>query len=147
MHSGYARHRPQLIESGVRLLEQQPHGRGSDISLFGSKGTGLHTKAFVADERIGFIGSFNFDPRSASLNTEMGVLFEHPPLAKKMREVFALETSPSLSYRVLLSEDRKLRWEGDTQGALRVFNREPETHWSRRLAVWLIGWLPIQSQL
>ena len=146
VHSGYARHRPQLIKGGVRLFELQPHGRASDISLFGSSGTGLHTKAFVADERLGFIGSFNFDPRSASLNTEMGVLFEHIPLAKKMREVFELETSPSMSYQVSLS-DGKLRWEGDSHGALRVFNREPETHWSRRLAVWLIAWLPIQSQL
>ena len=146
VHSGYARHRPQLINGGVRLFELQPHGRASDISLFGSSGTGLHTKAFVADERLGFIGSFNFDPRSASLNTEMGVLFEHVPLAKKMREVFELETSPSMSYHVSLS-DGKLRWEGDSHGALRVFNREQETHWSRRLAVWLIAWLPIQSQL
>jgi cardiolipin synthase C len=146
VHSGYARHRPQLIKGGVRLFELQPHGRASDISLFGSSGTGLHTKAFVADERLGFIGSFNFDPRSASLNTEMGVLFEHIPLAKKMREVFELETSPSMSYQVSMS-DGKLRWEGDSHGALRVFNREPETHWSRRLAVWLIAWLPIQSQL
>src|SRR5215208_7225981 len=67
VHSGYARHRPQLIKAGVRLFELQPNGRASDISLFGSSGTGLHTKAFVADERLGFIGSFNFDPRSASL--------------------------------------------------------------------------------
>jgi cardiolipin synthase C len=147
VHSGYARQRPQLIKGGVRLFELQPHGRASDISLFGSRGTGLHTKAFVADERIGFIGSFNFDPRSASLNTEMGVLFEHPPLAKKMREVFALETAPPLSYRVSLSEDGKLRWEGHIHGESTIFNREPETRWSRRLAVWLIAWLPIQSQL
>ena len=46
VHSGYSRHRPQLIKGGVRLFELQPHGLGSDISLFGSKGTGLHTKAF-----------------------------------------------------------------------------------------------------
>jgi cardiolipin synthase C len=147
VHSGYSRHRRRLIKGGVRLFELQPHGLGSDISLFGSKGTGLHTKAFVADSRIGFIGSFNFDPRSASLNTEMGVLFEHPPLARKMREVFELETSPLMSYRVSLSKDGQLRWEGGAQGAKKVFNREPETHWSRRLAVWLIAWLPIQSQL
>src|SRR3954453_23296414 len=103
--------RRQLINAGVRLFELQPNGRASDISLFGSSGTGLHTKAFVADERLGFIGSFNFDPRSASLNTEMGVLFEHTPLAKKMREVFELETSPSMSYQVSMSHG-KLRWEG-----------------------------------
>ena len=73
VHSGYTRHRLQLIKGGVRLFELQPHGRASDISLLGSSGKGLHTKALVADERLGFIGSFNFDPRSASLNTEMGV--------------------------------------------------------------------------
>jgi putative cardiolipin synthase len=147
VHSGYARYRAQLIKGGVRLFELQPHGRASDISLFGSSGTGLHTKAFVADERIGFIGSFNFDPRSASLNTEMGVLFEHSPLAKKMRELFECEAAPSMSYRLSLSEDGKLRWEGEAHGALRISTREPETHWPRRLAVRLIAWLPIHSQL
>ncbi len=147
VHSGYARYRPQLIKGGVRLFELQPYGRASDISLFGSSGTGLHTKAFVADERIGFIGSFNFDPRSASLNTEMGVLFDHSPLAKKMRELFKYETAPSMSYRLSLSGDGKLRWEGEAEGALRIYSREPETHWPRRLAVRLIGWLPIHSQL
>ena len=146
VHSGYARHRAQLIRGGVRLFELQPHGRASDISLFGSSGTGLHTKAFVADERLGFIGSFNFDPRSASLNTEMGVLFEHVPLAKKMREVFELETSPSMSYRVSLC-DGKLRGRISPTDHRGSSTHEPETHWSRRLAVWLIAWLPIQSQL
>ena len=147
VHSGYARYRPQLIKGGVRLFELQPYGHESDISLFGSSGTGLHTKAFVADERIGFIGSYNFDPRSASLNTEMGVLFDHFPLARKMRELFAYETAPSMSYRLLSSEDGKLQWQGQANGALRGFNREPETHWRRRLVVRLIGWLPIHSQL
>ena len=147
VHSGYARYRSQLIKGGVRLFELQPHGRASNISLFGSSGTGLHTKAFVADERIGFIGSYNFDPRSASLNTEMGVLFDHSPLAKKMRKLFESETSPSMSYRLSLSEDGKLRWEGEAYGARRTSNQEPETRWPRRLAVRLIAWLPIHSQL
>ena len=138
---------PQLINGRVRLFELQPYGRASHISLFGSSGTGLHTKAFVADERIGFIGSYNFDPRSASLNTEMGVLFEHSPLAKKMRDLFAYETAPSMSYQLSLSEDGKLQWEGASCGALRIYNREPETRWPRRLAVRLIAWLPIHSQL
>jgi cardiolipin synthase C len=147
VHSGYARYRLQLVKGGVRLFELQPYGRASDISLFGSSGTGLHTKAFVADERIGFIGSYNFDPRSASLNTEMGVLFDHCPLAKKMRELFEYETAPSMSYRPSLSEDGKLRWQGEAKGALRRYDRDPETYWPRRLAVRLIAWLPIHSQL
>ena len=46
-----------------------------------------------------------------------------------------------------LSEDGRLRWEGDAYGALRFSNRELETRWPRRLAVRLITWLPIHSQL
>ena len=121
VHSGYAQYRPQLIKGGVRLFELPPYGHTSDISLFGSSGTGLHTKAFVADERIGFIGSYNFDPRSASLNTEMGVLFDHSPLAKKMRELFAYETAPSMSYRLSTIGGRKASMEDQASGALRGF--------------------------
>ena len=94
VHSGYVRYRPQLIKGGVRLFELQPYGRAADISLFGSSGTGLHTKAFVADEHIGFIGSFNFDPRSASLNTEMGVLFEHSRLPGRCANCLSTRPRP-----------------------------------------------------
>ncbi|GAB4510552.1 MAG: phospholipase D family protein [Sulfuricaulis sp.] len=39
------------------------------------KGTriGLHSKSFVVDDRIAWIGSHNFDPRSASFNSELAV--------------------------------------------------------------------------
>jgi Phosphatidylserine/phosphatidylglycerophosphate/cardiolipin synthases and related enzymes len=61
----------------------------------------LHAKTFAFDRRIGFIGSYNLDPRSSKLNTEMGVLFDCPPLAKAS----ARETERELSrnaYRVEL---------------------------------------------
>jgi hypothetical protein len=41
----------------------------------------LHAKTFAIDGRRIFVGSFNFDPRSAMLNTEMGVLVESPRIA------------------------------------------------------------------
>ena len=74
VHSGYARYRTPLLEAGVALFELKPRGE-LDSSLFGSSGASLHTKAFVVDDAAGFIGSFNIDPRSISLNTEMGLLF------------------------------------------------------------------------
>ena len=48
--------------------------------MFGSGGASLHPKAFVADDAVTFVGSFNLDPRSANLNTEMGAFVEesHP---------------------------------------------------------------------
>jgi putative cardiolipin synthase len=34
----------------------------------------LHAKTAVFDRKITFVGSFNLDPRSVNLNTEMGLL-------------------------------------------------------------------------
>ena len=95
----------------MQLFELQPFGHQPNISVFGSKGASLHTKAFTVDDRAGFIGSFNFDPRSVSLNTEMGIVFEHRRLVAELRRRFQLETSPQTSYRLELA-DGALRWEG-----------------------------------
>jgi putative cardiolipin synthase len=147
VHGGYAPCRVPLLKGGVRLFELQPHAQPSDISLFGSSGAGLHAKAFAVDDRSGFIGSFNFDPRSASLNTEMGVLFEHPALVEEMLDLFGRETTPQISYRLYLGEGDKLRWEGAVDGVRATFTREPEVGFLRRTLVKIVGLLPIQSQL
>jgi putative cardiolipin synthase len=124
----------------------QPYARSPGISLFGSSGASLHTKAFTVDGRAGFIGSFNFDPRSASLNTEMGVLFEHRALVREMNETFAQETVLSVSYRLCL-DGGELRWEGEAKGVRTTFDREPEASFLRCMVAKIVGFLPIQSQL
>ena len=53
--------------------------------MFGSGGASLHTKAFVTDDAATFVGSFNLDPRSANLNTEMGAFVEDLTLADQLR--------------------------------------------------------------
>ena len=55
---------------GVELHELKRGGQEGQ-SLFGSSGASLHTKAFVVDGELTFVGSFNLDPRSAYLSTEM----------------------------------------------------------------------------
>ena len=37
---------------------------------------GIHTKSFVIDGQQALIGSFNFDPRSRDLNSEIGLLID-----------------------------------------------------------------------
>ena len=113
------------------------------MSLFGSRGASLHTKAFTVDGKTGFVGSMNFDPRSASLNTEMGVLFTHPALVKEVEAIFDAETSPENSFRLSLDRGR-LRWH-DRDG--HILRREPEAGFWRRLIAGVIGVLPIESQL
>lgn len=45
----------------------------------------LHAKSLVVDETIAFIGSYNLDPRSENLNTEVGLLIEDDALARELR--------------------------------------------------------------
>ena len=145
VHSGYAPYRKPLLEAGVDLFELKPRG-ARDSSLFGSSGASLHTKAFAVDGETGFIGSFNVDPRSISLNTEMGVLFHDPDATAALERLFRTRTEGRHSYRVLL-RDRTLRWEDASAVPPQEWEHEPETRWWQRAAVRVLERLPIESQL
>ncbi|MFN3672985.1 MAG: phospholipase D family protein [Bosea sp. (in: a-proteobacteria)] len=146
-HGAYAQYRAALIAGGVRLYELQPYARKHEISAFGSSGASLHTKAFTVDGKRGFIGSLNFDPRSASVNTEMGVLFEQPELIARMRELFRLDTDPRASYGVSLQPGGGLSWRGLRNGRTQIYDNDPGASLARRTLAFLIGLMPIQSQL
>lgn len=45
----------------------------------------LHAKSLVIDEDVAFIGSYNLDPRSENLNTEVGLLVEDRDFARGLR--------------------------------------------------------------
>jgi putative cardiolipin synthase len=111
VHAGYSRYREALLRGGVRLYELKPTAPDAEAAaerrrrgLSGSSGASLHAKTFSVDRNRIFIGSFNFDPRSARLNTEMGIVVESPPLATQLSSAFDREI-PRLAYEVRLSPD------------------------------------------
>ena len=151
VHTGYARQRRELLKGGVELYEMKRKagseaGR-SQISVTGSSGASLHTKAMVIDRRWVFIGSMNLDPRSAFLNTEMGVLVDSRELAAQVREQFEHTVAPELSYRVVVEPGEGLVWYDRVQGRERRLEREPDASVGRRLGVTLLRLLPIDSLL
>lgn len=146
VHGAYANYRKRLLRAGVALFELQPFSHQAKISIFGSKGASLHTKAFTVDASTGFVGSFNFDPRSVSLNAEMGVLFNDEHLVAELRRRFRHEILPQTSYAVSL-RDGRLTWTGVDQGQMHQYAREPEASLSRRILAALVRYLPIESQL
>ncbi len=146
VHGAYANYRKRLLRNGVKLFELQPFSRQPAISVFGSKGASLHTKAFTVDDKIGFVGSFNFDPRSVSLNSEMGVLFEDENLVSELRHRFQSEISPEASYRLELKHN-VLHWHGYDEGKFQDYTHEPEAGFFRRILAALVRHLPIESQL
>ena len=146
VHSGYARYRPRLLEHGVRLHELRPYAAQARPGMR-REGASLHTKAFVLDDERGFVGSFNVDPRSKDLNTEMGVVFDDAVLAAQVRAEYLRLTTPPLSYRVYRNEDGELRWLDGTQTPPVVLTHEPDVGpWSRAV-VRMFGWLPIEPHL
>ena len=144
VHAGYRGYRAPLLSNGVALYELRPGQARTGRELLGSSGASLHTKAFVVDGQRGFVGSFNFDPRSAQLNTEMGVMFDEPGLAAELKQMFDRGARPDSAWQVKLADDGSLRWQG-ADG--RVWTEEPETSAGLRVLVWLLSWLPIESQL
>lgn len=146
VHGAYARYRQPILESGVTLFELKQRGMKRKSSLFGSNSASLHTKSFVIDGRDGFIGSFNLDPRSMAINTEMGVFFRHPILAQELKEIFQLQTSPKFSYQVQL-QNGALCWIDESGLESNGQNCEPETSFVRRFLAQMLGILPIESQL
>ena len=147
VHAGYARYRKPLLTHGIKLHELRSLADNQSFSLRGSGQASLHTKAFTRDGEIGFIGSLNFDPRSISLNTEMGVLFSSPGLVQVMDDVFVSETCREMSFELHLDERKRLRWTGMVKGKPRHYGSEPYASWSRRILAAVMGCLPLESQL
>ncbi|HYR29785.1 MAG TPA: phospholipase D-like domain-containing protein, partial [Thermoanaerobaculia bacterium] len=90
-------------------------------------------------------GSFNFDPRSAELNTEMGFVIDSPALARRMSQIFD-ESVPLNAYEVRLSAG-DLAWiERRGEETLR-HRREPGTGFWKRIGLGLLSALPIEPLL
>lgn len=150
VHGGYARWREALLHAGVELYELKPNARLGprwQVKRRGSSRTSMHAKAFVFDQREVFIGSFNADPRSAALNTEMGVLAASPALASQVRELFTEATRPAASYRLALDGAGGLVWHSAEQGRPVVQRREPNAGVWRHVIAVLTGLLPVGDQL
>ncbi|MFL5283254.1 MAG: phospholipase D-like domain-containing protein, partial [Rhodopila sp.] len=106
-----------------------------------------HTKAFVVDGELIFVGSFNLDPRSAYLNTEMGTFARHPMLGDMLRQEYARLADPARSWTVSLEHGR-LTWSDRTEGGRgQVLHDEPDTALTRRVLARVLGWLPIEHHL
>lgn len=146
VHAGYARHRAALLRAGVALYEMrrlspQQASAGNPVRA-GSSASSLHGKTFAVDRSRVFIGSFNFDPRSANLNTEMGFVIDSPALAARIGAAFA-EHIPARAYEVRLSASGKLYWlERRADGVVR-HDLEPGTTFGQRAGVWFMSLLPI----
>ncbi len=148
VHGGYAPSRKPLLKNGIRIYEVRPDAEVAGAELFaasGAKAT-LHTKAFLVDRKEVFIGSFNFDPRSAYLNTESGVLVRSELMGQMLGAIIDAGIDEK-TYEVFLNENGKLRWRAVEDGQEVIYKKEPQSTWKQRFVAGFIRILPIKGQL
>lgn len=150
VHSGYAPARKPLLKMGVKLYEVRADAKVPGTQRVGIKRgrASLHTKAFIVDREKIFIGSFNFDPRSVNLNTEMGIFLEAPALASEVAETLIQELAKDTStYQVVLNSKNQLRWLGKEAGQDVRLKKEPQSGFWRRFTAGFLRAMPIRGQL
>jgi putative cardiolipin synthase len=134
---GYFKQRPRLLKAGIELYEFKPHPHmqaelveryprlASKNPIFA-----LHAKSMVIDGKKIFIGTFNLDPRSANLNTEVGVFIESPELARQLTHSIERDIRPENSWRTTSS-----------------YNPDREVSRSKRLQLGLFNLFPMDPIL
>jgi putative cardiolipin synthase len=114
VNSHYKQWRKPLLEAGVDLYEVR-HDAATKALLADtppsvSKFMGFHVKAIVIDcERV-FVGSMNLDPRSAAINSEMGVVVDSASLAQALATSLEVDMQPANAWHVTLAPDGTVRW-------------------------------------
>jgi putative cardiolipin synthase len=111
--SGYRKQRRAILKTGIRVFEFRPDPAirrrlieryprlEKDPPTFA-----IHAKTMVIDGETLFVGTFNLDPRSANLNTEVGVLVKNPQLAAEVERNIERDMLPENSWSAADSPDR-----------------------------------------
>jgi len=148
VHAGYSRYRKDLLEAGVELWEVRAEAKreGRQRRGLGYSQSSLHTKAFTVDRRYLFIGSFNWDPRSVNINTEMGVYLDAPDMTVPVLEHFESRLQ-EIAYRLRLDEKGKIEWVGWENGQEVIYHNEPGASFWKRFTAGFYRLLPLESQL
>ena len=147
VHAGYAKRRCGLLRAGVRLYELEPAAPGGDTQqahIGGSSSVSLHAKTWSIDRDRMFVGSFNFDQRSALLNTEMGLVIASPALAGRLSAAFDTDV-PAGAYEATIAADGHCpEWIARTPTGEIRYEVEPGTSAAKRAWVGFLGLLPIE---
>lgn len=161
VHAGYGHWRKELLKAGIRLYELKSTATNTvtdENKLWRTKQTtttSLHAKAFAVDDHQVFIGSYNIDPRSANINTELGVLIQDSTLATQLHQALnntqkhPSKNAPILNqaYEVLLDANDKLIWRTFEQGKEVIYQQEPDMNIPEKTGVFLLSILPIDGLL
>ncbi len=147
----YANRRPQILSSGARVFELRPDAEmRSDYSRRSNEGVvplALHAKSIVADRKLLYIGTFNLDQRSASINSEIALVIHSEILASQVAESFFRDVLPANSWEAVLSLHGRVNWIEERKSGRIIHDAAPLVSPGRQVEAALMSILPIESQL
>ena len=149
VHIGYARYRVAMLHAGVDLYELSAIRTQSNrrLGFLGASIGRLHAKTAVIDRSLVFIGSMNLDPRSATKNTELGMIVDSPELANEVLRVIHISKLQS-AYRVRVRADQQgLEWLTTDGEKEIVLTEEPDSTFFLRLQNFLFAPFIPEDQL
>ena len=147
VHAGYAQWRIPLLQAGIEIYELKAIASKEDREnklwrARSQSSTSLHAKAFAVDDHSVFIGSYNVDPRSANINTEMGVVIEDEELALKLHKAIS-DDLLNQAYKVVLTDQGRLQWQTLENSQMIYHNKEPHIDLVDSLWINIMSSLPI----
>lgn len=154
VHAFYQKYRHDLLQNGIKLYEFKPYIErnkrtwyevvtGNVIPSKGKNTSSLHAKFFDIDGMV-FIGSFNFDPRSANLNSEVGLVVESDVLQKYISRSLD-QYLPQIAYELKLNKQGEIIWlDQHKDGSIVEYKHDPETTKFQRFAMQAVSYFPIE---
>jgi cardiolipin synthase C len=160
-HIGYVKFRHLLVQSGVELFEARPDAASRRLQVATpTRGTvlGQHGKAAIIDRERVFLGTFNLGPRSAYLNTEVGLLIESPELARMIMAAVEVDLRPENAWKVVLRSELgaaakkapwpgKLAWITEENGQPKIYFEEPAANCRRHCVRCFWGLFALENQM
>jgi len=154
VHAFYKKYRHDLLKGGVKIHEFKPYIErnkrtwyevvtGNVIPAKNKNASSLHAKFFDIDGMV-FIGSFNFDPRSANLNTEVGLVVESDVLQDQISTSLD-QYLPQIAYELKLNSQGNVIWlDHQKDGSVVEYSHDPESTKFQRFAMKAVSYFPIE---
>lgn len=167
VYSEYSRYQKALLKLGVHLYEVNPHAveyifKSHKYTKLRFPKTSLHAKSMIIDGKYFVIGSFNLDPRSDKVNTEVVALIESKQLSQQEKQLFDYFIQPENAYTLSLEkaapqrcvvtcvpqDNTQVVWTTLKNGKkTKYYNNDADAGFLRRLAANILRYIPLGNQI
>ncbi len=135
--------RVDLYELGSNRLKLNRTLKG----LLGTSTGRLHAKIGFLDRKSVLVGSMDLDPRSAGINTEIGVRIESQRLAEMVLAAFKIDAFAGVYQVKLRPNGVGVRWVAVDADSPEELDVDPDTTLWQRMRAFTLSFFVPESQL